>query len=79
VEGFGSDLGRGKGQEDRGEKDGADKVPELERRETTASPPVSPRVVAAILIIQKARVTSGTLLALSGMARAVSRLVEGRL
>src|SRR3979411_2482201 len=28
----------------------------------TASPPVSPRVVAAILISQKTRVTSGTLL-----------------
>src|SRR5579885_910451 len=28
----------------------------------TASPPVSPRVVAAILIIQKMSVTSGTLL-----------------
>jgi hypothetical protein len=29
----------------------------------TVSPPVSPRVVAAILMIQKVRVTSGTLLA----------------
>ena len=39
----------------------------------TASPPVSPRVVAAILITQKARVTSGTLPTVRGMGRAVSR------
>ena len=44
----------------------------------TASPPVSPRVVAAILITQKVRVTSGTLVAVTGMSRAVSQPVGGR-
>ena len=34
----------------------------------TVSPPVSPSVVAAILMIQKARVTSGTLLNDSGIS-----------
>jgi len=41
----------------------------------TVSPPVSPKVVAAILTIQKVSVTAGTLLApvfLSGMASNIS-------
>jgi hypothetical protein len=42
----------------------------------TASPPVSPRVVAAILMIRKVRVTSGTLLVVEGIAGGVSWGVE---
>jgi hypothetical protein len=38
----------------------------------TASPPVSPNVVARILMSQKARVTSGTLLGIAATAPFVS-------
>jgi hypothetical protein len=44
----------------------------------TASPPVSPSVVAAILMIQKMRVTSGTLLAPASTSVTGSRHVNAR-
>src|ERR1700731_2584206 len=40
----------------------------------TVSPPVSPRVVAAILMIQKTRVTSGTLVAYCSNSRVMVSL-----
>jgi len=47
--------------EDHREDGGADEIPETIDMET-ASPAVSPKVVAAILMAHKTRVTSGTLL-----------------
>src|ERR1700712_2938812 len=43
----------------------------------TASPPVSPRVVAAILMTQKSRVTSGTLLRVAPAVSSVGSLSRG--
>ena len=42
----------------------------------TASPPVSPRVVAATFMTQKAKVTSGTLLELSSKDLLTGQVVD---
>jgi len=47
------------------QEDARDIAREVQPKDDSESPPVSPRVVAAILMIQKARVTSGTLLSAS--------------
>ena len=42
----------------------------------TESPPVSPSVVAAIFMIQKLRVTSGTLLRVALVASSISSILD---
>jgi hypothetical protein len=70
MERLGGHLSDDGDDKDADEDDAADGVSEIDME--TASPPVSPSVVARILMSQKPRVTSGTLLSPAAMVPCTS-------